>query len=60
MITELNLSKKALEDFERILKKYSDIKFSDAEVRSMASNFLQYFGKIYRPIPKEGNDKKTK
>jgi|GEM_PF-1615104 len=53
MIDELKLSKKAIEDFSILLKKYSEKDFPNDEVRSMASSFLQYFGKIIRPIPKE-------
>jgi len=49
----MQLSKKAIEEFNEIYKKEFGEEISDQEAYEEASNLIKLFKIIYRPIPKD-------
>lgn len=47
------ISQKAVDEFRELVEKKRGIKLSDSETRTMATEWLEFFKLIYRPIPNE-------
>lgn len=52
-IEHMKLSKKALADFKKIYTKEFGVNLSEGELQNKALQFLIFFKKIYKPIPKQ-------
>lgn len=53
----MGLSKKATEEFKDIYREEFKEEISDVEAQELGESLLSLFKIIYRPLPKNGNDK---